>query len=465
MALKKRAKSLSVSTGGTSGRPLDDRQDLLESWKEIGAFVGRDERTAMRWAKDHGMPVHRTPGKRGRVSGSRSEISAWLAGSGDHTDTALPPALPRPTEFSKPNLWVAVVLFAVVGIGGIWIRSSMNGSQSVRVTFSADSMRALGGDGRILWTHSFSAPLDPGPVDGSDLSRIEELTRIADLLGDGGREVVVVAPLRLGPNTQSSFRMEIDCFSSKGKLLWSYSPGDAFKFGEYELGGPWNLFDIMVSRRRGTASIYAAFNHREWGNSFVVEIDPATGRGIVRFVNTGTTRTLDELRTPDATYLLAGGFNNEYDGGSLAVIEEGKPFGASPQTPGSRHECVSCPRGVPDWYFVFPRSELDGLRKVYENPIIKQDVKGTRFELWKSELVTDRGSRGAQTFYTFEAEPSIHPISLRYSSTYETLHREAEKNGELDHSLAACPERLRPAPIRVWTPSGGWSELKVRPVQ
>ena len=83
-----------------------------------------------------------------------------------------------------------------------------------------------------------------------------------------------------------------------------------------------------------------------------------------------------------------------------------------------------------------------------------------RFELWKSELVADRGLRGAQTFYTFEAAPFIHPVSLRYSSTYDALHREAEKNGELDHSIAACPERLHPARIRVWTQSEGWKELR-----
>ena len=46
--------------------------DELQSWKEIGAFIGRDERTAMRWAKDQGMPVSRIPGgARGRVYGSR----------------------------------------------------------------------------------------------------------------------------------------------------------------------------------------------------------------------------------------------------------------------------------------------------------------------------------------------------------------------------------------------------------
>ena len=57
-----------------------EAEDQLESWKEIAAFVGRDERTLMRWAKQQGMPIHRIPGsKRSRVSASRAEISYWLS--------------------------------------------------------------------------------------------------------------------------------------------------------------------------------------------------------------------------------------------------------------------------------------------------------------------------------------------------------------------------------------------------
>lgn len=57
----------------------DRAPTLLESWKEIATFIGRDERTAMRWAKDSGMPVHRVPtGKRGHVFAYPVEIRAWL---------------------------------------------------------------------------------------------------------------------------------------------------------------------------------------------------------------------------------------------------------------------------------------------------------------------------------------------------------------------------------------------------
>src|SRR5713226_4241460 len=51
----------------------------LDSWKEIAAFFGRDERTVNRWEKELGLPVHRLPGTKGRVYAFAEELAAWLA--------------------------------------------------------------------------------------------------------------------------------------------------------------------------------------------------------------------------------------------------------------------------------------------------------------------------------------------------------------------------------------------------
>jgi tetratricopeptide (TPR) repeat protein len=56
----------------TSGKKLD-------TWKEIAAFFGRDERTVKRWEKERGLPVHRLPGgRRGTVYAFSEELTAWL---------------------------------------------------------------------------------------------------------------------------------------------------------------------------------------------------------------------------------------------------------------------------------------------------------------------------------------------------------------------------------------------------
>jgi len=50
----------------------------LDSWKEIAAFLGRDEQTVQRWEKDRALPVHRFPGSEdGRVYAYTEELSRW----------------------------------------------------------------------------------------------------------------------------------------------------------------------------------------------------------------------------------------------------------------------------------------------------------------------------------------------------------------------------------------------------
>ena len=51
----------------------------LDSWKEIAAFFGRDERTVKRWEKERALPVHRLPGgSRSRVFAYTDELNRWM---------------------------------------------------------------------------------------------------------------------------------------------------------------------------------------------------------------------------------------------------------------------------------------------------------------------------------------------------------------------------------------------------
>lgn len=66
--------------GGTNAFELNDSQVLarLDSWKEIAAYLGRDERTVRRWEKSEGLPIHRhLHQKRGTVYAYASELDRW----------------------------------------------------------------------------------------------------------------------------------------------------------------------------------------------------------------------------------------------------------------------------------------------------------------------------------------------------------------------------------------------------
>ena len=53
--------------------------EVLNSWKEVSAYVGRGVRTVQRWEKDFGLPVRRPAGHlRGSVVALKTEIDQWL---------------------------------------------------------------------------------------------------------------------------------------------------------------------------------------------------------------------------------------------------------------------------------------------------------------------------------------------------------------------------------------------------
>jgi len=58
--------------------PVRAPEDLLDSWKEIAAYLNRDITTVQRWEKREGMPVHRHLHDRmGSVYAFRAELDAW----------------------------------------------------------------------------------------------------------------------------------------------------------------------------------------------------------------------------------------------------------------------------------------------------------------------------------------------------------------------------------------------------
>ena len=66
-------------------------RERLDSWKDIGSYLGRDIRTAQRWALNRGLPVRRVPGgDKPRVFALKSEIDGWLNAEAAGLPTEIP---------------------------------------------------------------------------------------------------------------------------------------------------------------------------------------------------------------------------------------------------------------------------------------------------------------------------------------------------------------------------------------
>jgi tetratricopeptide (TPR) repeat protein len=88
-------------TSRTVGNTAENRR--IDSWKEIAAFFGRDERTVKRWEKERGLPVHRLPGERGGVFAWSSELTGWLNSAAANGKVDDPPSV-APTPLPTPVL-------------------------------------------------------------------------------------------------------------------------------------------------------------------------------------------------------------------------------------------------------------------------------------------------------------------------------------------------------------------------
>lgn len=117
----------------------------LDSWKEIAAYLNRDQRTVRRWEQEKGLPVHRL-GERPRASvyAFRAELERWMAeqekASESQTEaspsepTILPPAVPN-----RGRRWLtgAAVAIAVVAGWAFWWRRAPSRSSAAAATSGA----------------------------------------------------------------------------------------------------------------------------------------------------------------------------------------------------------------------------------------------------------------------------------------------------------------------------------------
>ena len=113
----------------------------LGSWKEIAAFVGRDERTVKRWEDSRGLPVRRVPGSgKAAVFAYEEEIENWIKSTGPAAlasptpvEIEPPKAAPR-SSHDGPKLFMLLLVTLVVLAGVVFAMATSTAESGAQTT-------------------------------------------------------------------------------------------------------------------------------------------------------------------------------------------------------------------------------------------------------------------------------------------------------------------------------------------
>lgn len=139
----------------TSDQLGSEAGQRLNSWKEIAAFFGKDERTVKRWETIRGLPVRRVPGgTRTSVFAYVSELEAWLSAPRPALAQAQPiaptaPAAGPSTRQLRLPIAAAVVIVTALILGFIAIAMMPRPTKPAPIPPEA---QALYEAGVIAWT-------------------------------------------------------------------------------------------------------------------------------------------------------------------------------------------------------------------------------------------------------------------------------------------------------------------------
>lgn len=125
-------------------------KDILDSWKEIANYLGKDVTTCYRWEKELGLPIRRIDdtSSRANVFAYKSEIDSWLRTKA------------KSKEFTKKTIWrqrsfvlrVSIIVLIIFVIMTAYLLNRLNSNHSEEqypnnqeFPSAFDEIRSLGG--------------------------------------------------------------------------------------------------------------------------------------------------------------------------------------------------------------------------------------------------------------------------------------------------------------------------------
>lgn len=244
-------------------------REKLDGWKALADYLGKSVRTAQRWEREYGLPVHRVADPNNSNSSSvfsfADELDAWW----DERvgNDAAPGARATAVTLNTPMrlAWVlglGVVVIVVVAMS-TYLYSSPGTPHTIRPIDDYE-FAVFDQEGNRLWSKVFETPFVRLAEDAFPAI-------LEDIDNDGASEVLFLhndpGPLPIPENG-------LYCYGVTGKLRWKFTPSATITIDGREYNDAFEVRRFAVGADgRGESFIAVAAVHRPYSPTQVTILD------------------------------------------------------------------------------------------------------------------------------------------------------------------------------------------------
>jgi len=390
----------------------------LNSWKEIGSFLGVNVRTAQRWEAERGMPVRRFAGDKGRVAADTAQLLAWQQKS---LHGRLPPW--RNLDFVQRYAIgaSAAVLLLTAALLFVLLRREMPGTP-VAGRFEFRTLVVSDVAGHELWRHNFPEPFRADAYRGRGRT-----LWFGDIDGDGSTETVFA----YHPEAQGEAGTSLICFGADGGERWRFTAGRPVSDQTENFDGIYEGTDFAVADfgpRLGRMAVITS--HHVTGDPNQVALIDGHGKVRGEYWHSGHLDSIAISQVDDdgVPEVLLAGVDGARQLATLVVLDAGRFWGASDGA-GTRFQLRGLSRAREKAVLWFPRTCVNRLTELYN---VARNVRpdGDGYDVYVQEQPDDGG---AAVIYTLARDLSV--MRWKMTDRLLALHAALRRQGRIDHDF------------------------------
>lgn len=440
---------------------MPGRSDELNSWKDIASYLGVTVRTAQLWERERALPVHRLPGRRGRVYAYIEELEAWKSGGSNGESAAIAGAAvsagaeieagagvmkgagagktaiqlsnwrgtPAPhvhyglaATRSRVVVWgflgfVAIAVLAAVGVAKFRRRPP------AKYRLEPDALVIMDAGGRELWRK----PLQKMWM---GLQPYRSPVAFADVNGDSRTEVIFAQKMV----EAGGIGYPLVCYSEGGAEIWRFIPGKQVRTGEETFVPPFDVDSFVVGRfgaERGERIVVIS-NHSLYYPAQIAMLS-GDGRLLREYWHWGQLHwpLVVDINNDGKDEVVLTGVRNATNEVTVIALDPRTMHGA-PVEENPHYQLLGFEPGNELRRITIPRSCIGKALGELPHP--------ARVELTDKEIVVEIEETlqpppdTATLYFHFNRDLSIRAAGC--GTDFESLHEKMYGRGELDHRFS-----------------------------